>query len=297
MATLKEVLQRLYYDLVVRRARVRVVPAAPVALAAPPIFLVGLYRSGTTLLRYVVDSHRRLACPPESDFLGALRPLVEDALCREGLRGLGFDEAHVAQRLREFVAYFFGNYAASRGKPRWADKSPAGVAHLEFVRRLFPEARWVLLYRHGLNLADSVARACAGAGRTIREAVRPFRRPDEDPRLGGLRYWTEQTGRLLDFEAAHPEACLRLRYEDLCAAPEPELRRVFEFLGEAWEPAVLEFWRFPHDLGREDGRTGATRGFVVGPDHYRAWPAALLAEAEALAGPTLARLGYRTAAT
>lgn len=288
MATLKEALRRAYHELVHRRTRVRVTPARPVELDEAPVFLTGTYGSGTTLLRYVVDSHPRICCPPESGFLGPLAAVADDERSRAGLAAMGFDDDHVAVKLRELTVYFFGNYAASAGKPRWADKTPAYVDHLDFVRRLFPEALFVLLVRHGLDQAHSFTRA----GTFLRPELGDDCRDGEDLRIGAVRYWRRQTETMLDFESRHPERCFRLRYEDLCAAPEATLRPMFRFLGEAWEPRVLEFHQHRHDRGLEHGRVIATRGFEARSGHFRDWDPDLVDRCLTVARPWLERLGY-----
>src|SRR5262245_59249629 len=134
---IQSMMRLVYVDLVKRRTTVRVVEARPELLDEEPIFLVGVYRSGTTLLRYVVDSHPDVACPPESDFLNRLAPLLQDERAANGLLSMGYDHGHVATRLAAFADYFFGNYARSKGKSRWADKSPSYVDHVAFLREIF----------------------------------------------------------------------------------------------------------------------------------------------------------------
>lgn len=289
MANVKEILRRLYNDLVVRRSSVRVLPARESAdLTEAPIFLVGVYRSGTTLMRYVIDSHSRICCPPESFFMGPLSALINDEQIRKSLQRMGFDQDHVARRLRRFCLYFFENYAQSCGKPRWADKSPSYVDHLDTLLRLFPESQFVIIYRHGLDQAHSFTRG----GAYVNPACEGYCRPGEDFRLGAVRYWREKTEGVMRFEDAYPEKCRRIHYERLCEDPEGQLKPIFSFLNEPWEPAVLEFYRFRHDKGAEDGRAAATRGFSVSKDHYRAWPPQLLKQCVELAEPVLSRLNY-----
>lgn len=289
MASFKEVLRRLYHDVVRRRATVRVVPAGDAApLEAPPVFLVGPYRSGTTLLRYVFDSHPAICCPPESDFIAPLRRLVEVEAVTRGFDAMGFDEEHVVRRTREFVLYFFANYAASHGKSRWADKTPAYVDHLDWLLRLFPEARFVTIYRHGLDQAHSFTRG----GTFVRPQLEGYGRPGEDLRLGAVRYWVEKVERMRAFEQAHPGRCEAVRYEDLCARPETELRRLFASCGLEWDPAVLRFFDFDHDKGNEDGRAAVTRGFEARTGHFASWSPALREAALEIARPGLLALGY-----
>ncbi len=289
MATVKEALRRVYHDLVVRRSTVRVVPAAGgTQPLQPPIFVIGVYRSGTTLVRYVLDSHSHICCPPESDFVAALSLLQVNRRYRLGLEHMGFDEEHVLRKSREFCQYFFGIYATSLGKPRWADKSPSYVDYVGFLFRLFPEARFVMLYRHGLDQAHSYTRG----GTLERDTLEGYRHAGEDLRIGAVRYWREKVKNMLLFEEEHAASCFHIRYEDLCAAPEERLRALFAFLDEPWEPQVLEFYRFPHDVGAEDGRAAATRGFSLSAGHYRQWPPGLVEQCVELAEPALTELGY-----
>lgn len=73
-----------------------------------------------------------------------------------------------------------------------------------------------------------------------------------------------------------------------------ELRRVFAFVDEPWEPQVLRFYDFPHDVGLEDGRVLGTRGYSISEGHYREWPADFVEEALKLAATTLHLLAYST---
>lgn len=288
MVRLVEVARRVYNELVRRRAVVKTVVARERELAERPIFVVGPYRSGTTLLRYILDSHRRICCPPETDFIQDLERLFENPVSMAGLKDMGYDEEQVLARLRAFVVYMFENYAAAHEKPRWADKTPAYVDNLPFIRALFPEAQFVIIARHGLDVADSHTKG----GTFLHPPLEPTHRPDADLRLTGVRYWVAQMEKVLAFEAEHPEACFRVRYEEMCERPEPVLRRMFDFLGEAWDDGVLAFYDKRHDLGREAGRPAATRGFVVSKDRFLQWPEDLREEALATARPMLKKLGY-----
>lgn len=254
-----------------------------------PIFVIGVHRSGTTLVRLVLDSHSRIACPPESFFLLPERALLDDPKAMEGLLAMGFNREHVVARLREHVAYFFEMYAASKGKPRWADKTPSYVGCLELIETLFPDAQYVMVYRHGLDSACSIAQipdiydvdpyvaACAG-----------------DRFVGAARYWATQCGVMRAFAAARPERCHDLFYEKLASDPEPEARRLFAFLGEPWEPAVLEFHAQPHDrwAGLQDIKAVASTGFTPNTGVWRGQAPERVRAMLAQAAPMLRALGY-----
>ena len=249
-----------YNDLVRRRTVVRMVETVEEPLQTdPPIFIAGLYRSGTTLTRYVLDSHSRIACPAETAFLVHFEQMLTDPHSSAGFTGLGFQPDQVRARMRSFFEYFMGNYAASRRKPRWADKSPEYVGSLDFIGELWPRAQFVIVVRNPLDQIDSHT----WGGTECPDRLEPFGGADPDPRISAARYWAAQTRRLLDFEAANPQKCHRIWYEKLCEQPEEVLRPLFEFLGEPWEPEVLEFYRFQHDFGFEDSIIRTRRGFTL----------------------------------
>lgn len=280
--------RQIYADLVRRRSRVRITVATTVHRSEPPVFLVGPYRSGTTLLRYIVDSHSRFACPPESDFLAVLGQLVDDGRASSGLDSMGFDRDHVLAKAREMAEYFFGNYASSRGKPRWADKSPTYVDHLDVVRALFPDAYFVLLHRYPLDQIHSHTRG----GQHTNAFIERHRSHDgEDPRLPAARYWDRATASMIDFADADA-ASLQLTYEDLCADPRGVTARLFDFLGEPWEESVLHYERSPHDLGMEAARTRASRGFRLSSGAYEEWPDDIRAACGGIVAATAQRIGY-----
>ncbi len=288
LLTPREMLRRVYLEVVKRRSSVRVVPARETTLDFPPVFIIGVYRSGTTLLRYIIDSHSRLCCPPESNFIHLLEPIIQNNSSKDGLAAMGFDREHVLKRLRHFSAYFFVNYALSRDKVRWVDKSTSYVDIVYFLEQLFPEAQFLMIYRHGLDQAHSYS----NGGKVVHNTFEHQVQPSEDPRLGAVRYWKQQVEKMLDFEERHPDKCFRIIYEKLCESPEVTLRPMFGFLNEPWESDVMEFQKFDHDKGPEHGRTVTTKGFSARKGYFNEWPKPLVEQCFQIATPVLRRLGY-----
>lgn len=288
MSNLAALARRVYTDLVKRRSTVRVIPAGEPELGSKPIFIVGQFRSGTTLMRYLLDSHSHIACGPESDFIASLRSVVDDPRSAAGLESLGFDMEHLRLRLRMFCSYFFENYANSRNKPRWADKSPLYVDHLDFLQWLYPEALFILLHRFPLDQIHSHTRG----GTYAHEPLKPYTSKNEPMLVSGARYWNEKALEMMKFEESHPSSCLRVRYEDLCERPEQVLTSVFEFVGVAYEPAVLELDAFHHDQGREAGSVAASSAISWSGGHYRTWPQDAVLACSRITADTASRLGY-----
>lgn len=195
-----------------------------------PILIVGSARSGTTMLRLILDSHPRISCGEETHLLQTMEP----ALGRHWrlLQRYGFPREFWTSRLAAFYGGAMADYATRRGKVRWADKDPSTTLLLPLADELFPDAQYIHLIRDGHDVVASHrdrwgyrsgVRAARGAWRRYVEAARAF-----GTRLPADRY-------------------LEIRYEDLVADPEARLRAMFDFLGEAWDPAVLEYDKAEHD--------------------------------------------------
>ena len=117
----RQLLRTTLYE--ARRTKRIVVASETRPRTEKPIFIIGVHRSGTTLVRLILDSHSRIACPPESFFLLSLQLFFGNEKTMEGLKAMGFPREQVVDRLREFTSHFFEGYVASRGKSRWADKT------------------------------------------------------------------------------------------------------------------------------------------------------------------------------
>jgi hypothetical protein len=134
-----------------------------------PLFVLGVSRSGTTMLRVILDRSRGLAIPDETFFVpqlahrhpGTVDPeaFLEDARRLPRLAAWGVPAEDLAARLRpgmttaEALDALFSAYAAKHGKPRWGDKTPMYMRHLGLLDDLFPDAQYVHLIRDGRDAA------------------------------------------------------------------------------------------------------------------------------------------------
>ena len=275
------------------RTVVKVVPAEDIQ-RLPGGFIIGVYRSGTTLLRYVLDSHSKVTVPPESNYLVSLAELYLSEWNRKGLRAVGLDDDELIGRLRAFVHEIYDSYAIAKGKTRWFDKTPSYVEILEFLDRLFgTEVKYVMLYRHGLDVANSLERTTKAGTVFAGAATRYEAEYRASPRIAYTKYWVELCEKMLSFEASHPEECFRLRYEDYTRDPSGYLKPLFDFIGETWEPEVLNFSAKHHDFGLQDSKILETRSFQPNIGTYKDWPDEDIERAVEIAGPTLEKLGYK----
>jgi hypothetical protein len=196
----------------------------------PPIFIVGCPRSGTTLLREILDSHPSIACGPESRMLWALRQIEERNWSTLVGFGLSLDEWHA--NVRTLFEAFHQRYAQRHGKTRWADKSPDYALLLDYVNTLYPRAQIVHMVRDPRDVID---------------AWRRFYGPRSGIRAA--RAWVRYVGAARRFAQLQlEERMTTVRYEDLVRRPEETLRKLFSWLGEPWDDAVLRFGERRHTL-------------------------------------------------
>ncbi|MTW22661.1 sulfotransferase family protein [Allochromatium palmeri] len=240
-------------------------------LAAPAPFVIGLGRSGTTLLRLMLDAHSHLAIPAETHFIPFLlaEPPRDGAECVARLRampnwgdfdlsGTGFETRLRALEpftLATAVRLFFASYAARQGKPRWGDKTPPYVEQVAAIGALLPEAHFVHLVRDGRDVALSYRDKWFGPGADLVAAARLWR------------------GRILEARAQatrlEPGRYLELKFEDLIAAPERKLRQVCAFLDLPFEPGMLDYHQRAESRLSELGDRRDTEGRVAVPRAQR----------------------------
>jgi hypothetical protein len=199
-------------------------------MADAPIFLVGCQRSGTTMLRLVLDSHSRISCGPETRFLTALSRVVGSDW--ERLSRFGFERDDWLRRIADFFGGIHADYAHGRGKARWADKTPLYAMALPFVTEVFPDAQIVHVIRDGRDVVVS-HRKRFGYWSAVKCVVKWPR----------YIHTARAAGRSLP-----ADRYFELRYEDAVREPEKALRALFEFLGEPWEPGVLDYADKQHDV-------------------------------------------------
>jgi hypothetical protein len=274
------------------------------------VFVVGCGRSGTTVLRTVLDAHPAVAVAHEAGFVAPVglrraryeRPdgfdvdrFVADLDGRPAIRGnLGFGPADLRGALDgdpiadvpDAVRRIFASYAARRGKHRYGDKMPGYVLRIDLLAGMFPEARFVHIIRDGRDVALS-AMAIPGTRDGVVAHSQNWRtRVTEGQRAG---------------ERLGPDRYREVRYEALVAEPEAEVAGLCSYLDLEYDPAMLRFF---------ERRRGVPDKLAVNPRHARlaeplsagtrSWRTHMegrdLERFEAVAGGLLERLGYERAA-
>ena len=262
-----------------------------------PFFIVGSARSGTTLLRLMLNAHPDVAVPPESRFITELWN-GSDVVDVDGfLRGLGAhprfhtwdlpitavrDELEGAARpsYADAIGAAFGAYARVHGKNRWGDKTPRYVEHIPFLASLWGDARFVHLIRDGRDVALSYADVPFGP-KTVGRAA---------------RLWGRRVKAGCDAGRALPKGrYLEVSYEDLVDDAEGEIKDIADFLELDFDPGMLDYTE--RARGSVLPRASMYNPNVVKPpSKTRSWRDEMdpghVAAFEAVAGDVLNELGY-----
>lgn len=276
-------------------------PTAGVTL--DPVFVLCSARSGSTLLRFMLDAHPELACPPETNLpalcaqLATVWSLIEGAplSANRGDEPPEVPEAALAG-IRHMMDLMVGSYLERRGKRRYCDKSLGTARFADLLARVYPQARFVCLYRHPMDVVASGMEACpwglTGYGFDPYIAETPG-----NAVLALARYWADNTATVLAVHDRFPQQCHRVRYEDLVADPERVAARLFAFLGVAPAPGISTdcFSRERERFGPGDHKIWCTSR-ITADSVGRGWtvPAAMIDPHVLQTLNELAsRLGYR----
>ena len=216
----------------------------------PAPFVVGVGRSGTTLLRLMLDAHPEMAIPPETHFFEslldasgrirfgpkqALHAIKEDP--RRRWNDFGLAEEELLARLEAIPRFnvsdafraFYELYAEKQGKPRWGDKTPTYIKHMRRIKRILPEARFIHVIRDGRDVTLSNNK------RVIERGHR-----DPVPAARSARRWQRQIEKARS-DGPYIGEYLEIRYEDLVTDTEPALRTVCEFVELDFDPVMLRY--------------------------------------------------------
>jgi hypothetical protein len=182
------------------------------------------------LLRLILDSHENLSCGPETRFLADMAKITGQNWRR--LAHYGFPKEYWHDKIAAFFDSIMSDYAARRGKSRWADKTPLYALSLDFITELFPECQVIHVIRDGRDVVAS-HRERWGYWSAVK-AVEKWPRYIRAAREVGAQL--------------SPDRYIEVRYEELVRDTEKTMRGLLDFLGEPWDPTVLEHDKVEHDV-------------------------------------------------
>jgi hypothetical protein len=282
---------------------------------APAPFVCGVTRSGTTLIRLMLDAHPEVAIPGETHWVPKLIKAVERSKqSSEDLADLIIDhkrwgDFHLdADELRsrisavdppnaaDVIRAFYLLYAEREGKRRYGDKTPGYVQEMLRIQRVLPEARFIHIVRDGRDVSLSHLRMNWGP-ETYAESARLWRNRIRKARK----------------QAPNVDHYMEVHFEDLVGDTEGVLRRVCDFVELEFDPVMLDYHERAEGRLKEKARELPRKNRPPQPaearmeshrlakepprsDRIGMWRERMtpdeVAEYEAVAGDMLVELGY-----
>jgi hypothetical protein len=275
------------------------------------LFIVGANRSGTTLLRLLLNAHSSIAIPDEINyfygftgtevcyekwpasqlsptdyesfvdrFLEANRPKVRE-LDLEAVRSEILAGPH---DLRRPYQVLLERWAAHYGKARWGEKTPGNIYHSNILIDMFPDARFIHVVRDPRGGVASMQRVSFFSNDVAFNALN--------------RHKIMTHGRDWLARAVPAAQRMEVRYEDLVTDPQHTLGRICDFVGVSYEPEMLRFHqhadRFMLDEAASTYNTTATR--PIAPEQAQKWRSQLtdedIAIIERVCADEMAEFGY-----
>lgn len=217
-----------------RANKKKAVEPAEEAATKAPFFILGCVRSGTTMLRDILRLHPNLDSPEETHFFRwadpyrsprFLHPYRNNPDIRKQQRLDGISEEEFEHILdtsasRKELAENYGKlYLQKQGNPngRWFDKTPQNIYGILLISQMFPEAKFIHIYRNPLNV---VASLYAGKVMSIADMS------------GATSYWYESMAIMDQYKQIAADRVLEIAYEDVTNKPEASLEKILTFLDE-----------------------------------------------------------------
>jgi hypothetical protein len=275
----------------------------------PYLFIVGCARSGTTLVRRIVDAHPQIAITNEMHWItrqfNSRNGIVTQELVSELTRHKRFAQFEIPRQQFEgllgseealpypiFLRRVFGLYGHIKSKPLVGNKTPAFVRSIPTFHALWPEAKFVHIIRDGRDVCMSILN-WKKAGRIVGR----YATWEEDPVSTTALWWERKVRKAREDGAALGQGLYHeVLYEDLVEDPERECKRLCEFLGVPYDDAMIRFAEGKTKTDLPNARKTPKKAWLPITPGMRDWrtemPATEIQHFEAAAGNLLEELGY-----
>jgi len=215
----------------------------------PSFFIIGAQRSGTTLLRLLLNQHSMLSIPEEAGFLmpyiqknnledpRPLSPRERQTLVRYLSQNRQYQKWNLEidvldpiltteLSLRQAIGYLYWVFAQRHNKKICGDKTPSFIRKSNLLLDIYPDAKLIHIVRDGRDVYLSLKKIGEHSAASI--AVVSYE-------------WKVKLSIIRGVILTHPERTMELRYEDLLCYPEKTLKSVCDFLGVSFETEMLNF--------------------------------------------------------
>jgi len=218
-----------YFELVQSMLREVTEPSPPgQASDATPVFVVGMPRSGTTLVEQILACHSKVEPTDEMPFMERF--------------GLGLEEAGgYAKALARLTPEQQVNFAARyleqmkprrrEGRPYFIDKNPSNFLHVGMIRAIFPNAKIINVVRDTLDNAMSMFKQYFHRGNDFSYSLQAI-----------VFYWQGYITLMRHWDALYPGGVLHVSYESLVHDPDTKIAQLLDHCGLQHEDACFRFW-------------------------------------------------------
>ena len=196
------------------------------------------------MLRDVLRLHPRLEAPEETHFyrwsypfkspryreLYATNAILKEHRELDGISdGEFFTLYELSRTRRDLQDAYMRLYLEKVARPdaRWFDKTPQNAVGMPLLLEDYPDARFIHIHRHPLNVIASLKRG------------QVMRKHSVD---AGINFWLEYVRIARSFVRSHPECCIEVGYQEVVEKPHDVIGRILEFVGE--DPALLDLGEF-----------------------------------------------------
>jgi hypothetical protein len=213
---------------------------------SPAIFIVGMARSGTTLLSEILNAHSKIAVSPETHYfrkywvdeqnfpLEKRIALIEEFIDGDEFKQFGYSQEQkkeirmealnaVRKGQSQILDIVLTRYRLKHNKPVWCEKTPVHMLYLPQIAKLFPESKFICLVRDPRDTCLSLKKVPFNAGSTVSIA----------------RRWKKYAGLAVYYQTEYIENFLVVKYEDLIRQPEQQVMKICQFLNIDYQSEML----------------------------------------------------------
>ncbi len=250
-----------------------------------PIILGGAGSSGSTLLITILNRHKKIAAGPElslfnkraffnmpfEELKAQRKKIINRGMCTDGwflypriyFEKYGFSASAFSDLIKastdqkDFIDRFFSVYLDNAGKTLWAEKTPSNVYCFREFMHLYPEARFIHIYRDGRDVVTSF----------IKRGMRPY---------FATMLWLYNTSQALNYR--NLPNYYEIRYEDLVKDPAYEIKRLCDFLELKYDAQMLyakenekvevASWNHSPNAGIDSSSVGKYKSYLTGFHYY-----------------------------
>jgi predicted Zn-dependent protease len=246
--------------------------------APDPIFIVGLPRSGSTLVEQILASHSQVEGTMELPDMMIIASRLQSRVDEGEFGDFRSMVASLtpADRLRLGEEYIDRTRIHRQSaKPFFIDKMPNNWQHVGLIRMILPNAKIIDARRHPMSCCFSAWKQHFARGQTFSYDLTDV-----------ARYYRDYVGLMSAYDAAAPGAVHRVIYEDMVERTEQEVRRLLDYLHLPFEQSCMEFYNNDRAVRTASSEQVRQPIFTAGIEHWKHYEAWLAPLAEAL-GPVL----------